>query len=156
MIIFFIKKLPVLFFATLFLLACNTQNKKEKHASPVATHEEHAEKTTGLVLNNDSKWKTDSITLANVISLQKIIADSKRESLPEYLQTAAALQDGLNKMVSECKMSGADHEALHHWLEPLLEQSKQLQQATTKEIAAAALINIEKQLNLFSQYFQQL
>lgn len=151
------NKLPVLLFATLLLLACNIQNKYEKSASSTqATHEEHTEKLAGLNLNNGAKWKTDTATFENAISLQKIVSVTKTESLPEYLQTAAALQDGLNKMVSECKMSGADHEALHHWLEPLLEQTKQLQQATTKEIAVAALINIEKQLNLFTQYFQQL
>ena len=149
------NKLQVLFFAALLLLACNTQNKNEKSASSTAVmHEEHTETIPGFNLNNGAKWKTDTVTFKNAISLQKIVSVTKKESLPEYLQTATALQNGLNKMVSECKMSGADHEALHHWLEPLLEQTKQLQQATTKEIAAAALFNIEKQLNLFTQYFQ--
>ena len=79
---------------------------------------------------------------------------AKKESLENYLQTAAAIQDGLNKMISECKMKGADHEALHHWLEPLMDKTKELKNANSIETARTISGEIEKQINLFLQYFE--
>ena len=90
----------------------------------------------------------------NVEILQNIIAAAKKESLENYLQTAAGLQDGLNKMVVECKMKGADHEALHHWLEPLIEKTKALKNANNIENAGTIFGEIENQINLFPQYFE--
>jgi len=57
-------------------------------------------------------------------------------------------------MVSECKMKGADHEALHHWLEPIMEKAKELKNANSIETARTIFGEIEKQINLFHQYFE--
>ncbi|MBK5271816.1 MAG: hypothetical protein JJE22_12465, partial [Bacteroidia bacterium] len=60
------KKILTMLLATSLLLACNSRNDKENStASDTATetNQEHAEKVTGLVLNNGSKWKADSTTL---------------------------------------------------------------------------------------------
>jgi hypothetical protein len=57
-------------------------------------------------------------------------------------------------MVSECKMKGDDHEALHHWLEPLMEKTKELKKAESIEAAGVISVEIEKQVDLFSQYFE--
>jgi hypothetical protein len=150
------KKILTIVLVTNLLLACNAGNEKEKTiATEPATekHAEHAEQANGLALNNGAKWKADSTTLLNVALLQKIIVGAKKESLENYLQTAMGLQDGLNKMVNECKMKGADHEALHHWLEPLMEKTKELKNANTIQTARTIFGEIEKQINLFPQYF---
>ena len=115
---------------------------------------EHADKATGLVLKNGLKWKADSTTLVNVDLLQKIISGAKKESLENYTQTAVGLQNGLNKMINECKMKGADHVALHHWLEPLVEKTKALKNANNIDTARITFGEIERQINLFPQYFE--
>jgi NADH dehydrogenase len=153
----YMKQKLIILLATSFLLACNAGNEKEKtiRTEPDAeNHAEHAEQATGLALNNGVKWKADSTTVLNVDLLQKIVAGAKKESLESYSQTAIDLQGGLNKMVSECKMKGADHEALHHWLEPLMDKTKELKNANTIETARTIFGEIEKQINLFSQYFE--
>lgn len=140
-----------------FLLACNAGNEKQKTTATESDADNHAEHTgqeSGLVLNNGAKWKADSTTLLNVALLQKIVSDAKKESLENYLQTAADLTEGLNKMVRECKMKGADHEALHHWLEPLMEKTSALKNANSIDTAGLISGDIEKKINLFSQYFE--
>ena len=57
-------------------------------------------------------------------------------------------------MVNECKMKGADHEALHHWLEPVMKKTKELKSANSVENARTIFDEIEKQINLFPQYFE--
>jgi len=141
-----------------FLLACNTGIDKDTNTASRPVAESQAEqdsKTPGLSLHNGAKWKADSNTLLNITLLQNIISKAKKETLENYLQTADSLQDGLNKMISECKMTGADHEALHLWLEQLIERINDLKTVESDAIAKTNLDEIENQLNLFSQYFEK-
>jgi hypothetical protein len=140
--------------ATSLLLACNAGNEEEKTGAAKPAAEIHAEHVTGLALNNGVKWKADSATFVNVALLQKIISKAKKESLEIYFQTATDLQNDLNKLISECKMKGADHEALHHWLKPVMEKTKELKDANNIETAEKISVEIKKQINLFPQYFE--
>jgi len=139
------------------LLACHTENHKDQNtaiASTAGNHAEHAEKATELTLNHGAKWKADSTTVANIALLQNIVSNAKKENPENYLQTADALQEGLNKMVRECKMKGADHEALHIWLQQMMEIVNDFRNVPSVEIAAISLSEIENHINLFSQYFE--
>ena len=51
-------------------------------------------------------------------------------------------------------MKRADHEALHNWLEPIMEKTKELKKENSIETARTIFGEIEKQLNLFPQYFE--
>lgn len=143
--------------AAIFLFGCNSKTGEEKKsATDTATenHKEHEEKVAGLVLNEGAKWKADSTTVLNVALLHNIVSLAKKQSFANYLQTATALHDGLSKMVNECKMKGADHDALHRWLEPLIEKTTNLKKVSSIDNAATILSDIEKQINLFPQYFE--
>lgn len=149
------KKL--LAFLLVIALSCNSQiDKKNNTAHDVAaeTHKEHAAEATGLALNNGAKWKADSTTKLNVALLQNIISNTKKESTEDYHQTAKQLQDGLNKMIDECKMTGADHTALHQWLEPIIEKTEDLKNADSTVNTSVIISDIENQINLFQQYFE--
>jgi hypothetical protein len=152
----YMKKILALLLFSGLLLSCKPGNEKEKNAEPAVaeSHQEHSEKAGELELNHGSKWKVDSATLSNAGSLKSIVAGAKTGSLETYKQTATDLQGGLNKMIAECKMKGPDHEALHHWLEPLMEETKALKNATSVDKAASLLKEIELQVNLFDQYFE--
>lgn len=149
------KKILTVMLAAAFLLACNSKNENSTTAEPATEDHDHVEKATGLVLNNGARWKADSTTLVNAAILQSIVSNAAKGSLENYTQTATQLTDGISKMVSECKMHGADHDALHQWLEPLMEKTKELKKATTTETAATILSEIEKQVSLFPQYFEK-
>jgi hypothetical protein len=140
-----------------FFLACHVESHKDQNTatSPATeTHAEHAEKAIELTLNHGAKWKADSTTATNIALLQNIVSNAKKENPENYLQTADALQEGLNKMVRECKMKGADHEALHIWLQQMMEIVNDFRNVPSVEIAAISLGEIENHINLFSQYFE--
>lgn len=152
------KKALTLLLATGFLFACNSGSNDKKSAvadTSIQNHKEHEVQSAGLLLNNGAKWKADSTTLLNVALLQAIVSNVKKESLEDYRQTVTRLQDGLNKMVNECKMKGPDHEALHHWLEPLMEKTKEIKNAHSIEDAGIISGEIEKQMSLFPKYFEK-
>ncbi len=151
------KKLLVTFMVTGFLLACNqgSDHAADGHSkSSEEKHLQHEKKPAGLVLNNGAKWKADSSTKINVALLRDISSSAQKANLENYHQTAEQLQEGLNKMVKECKMKGPDHDALHKWLEPLVEKMKEFKKQTETERAAISLEEIKKQLNLFPIYFE--
>lgn len=141
----------------LFSGACGIQSTKE-NKEPENKIENvpdgHEVAPTGLALNNGAKWKADEATNRNVHLLKDIVTNSKKGTLEDYLLTAGKLQDGLNKMIAECTMKGPDHEALHHWLEPLIDKVTELKMATKTEKAASAFNEVEKHIDLYSQYFE--
>jgi hypothetical protein len=151
------NKILLILFSAGLLMACNSGNnnmESEDLRSAEKSHNEQEKISEGLVLNNGAKWKADSITLFNVAILQNVISETKKESLEDYYQIATQLQSVLKKMVAECKMKGADHDALHQWLEPLLKRVNDLNKETSTDNAAANLNEIEKHLKLFAQYFE--
>ena len=137
---------------TLFLFACNSaSNKEEEHAE-----HSHSE-TSELALNNGAKWKADSITNHNVVVLKTIADNFKIKPAPsvnDYQLLGSDLKNGLDKMIRECKMTGADHEALHHWLNPLLKENSELKNLTDTALAKSVFNSIDKQLDEYHNYFE--
>ena len=153
------KILAILLLSTGFV-ACNnpeTAETKEPATEVQAVQHEHAVGQTALQLNNGAKWKADNPTNENVKNLQAIVEKfnaAADHSLPAHKATATALQAGLSKMVNECKMQGADHDALHKWLEPLMKQVNEYKRAGSEEAAAKQIASIQTQLNHYNQYFE--
>lgn len=153
-------KTVVFMFAMVIMTSCNspaaTKTETPKKDTIRITPDEHAGHET-LSLNDGKKWNADTATNNNVKSLQNIIDNFNRRQeklLPAYKNAAADLQSGLDKMIKECKMQGPDHEALHKWLEPLIEKVKTLKQSSTKEDAVANLEAILAHLKLYTEYFE--
>src|SRR5512135_2820378 len=101
------KKIISILLVTALLTACdsNKGNEQKPSADTVSEkHEEYEEKAGVLQLNNGAKWKIDSVTAVNVGLLKTIVSEAKANKPANYAETAAKLQDGLNKLIKECKM----------------------------------------------------
>ena len=137
-----------------FLISCNQSTKNTE------SHDEDAHSTTtdtSMTLNNGAKWKADSITNHNVIPL-KVTANMFRvapsPSLDNYQILGKDLANDANTMLQQCKMTGADHEALHKWLTPIINQSAQLKNITDTAEARKIFVSIDRRINAFQQYFE--
>lgn len=149
------KKLLLLLLVSTLVISCNPKSSDGKKTSDsvVTSHEEHTGSGAGLELNNGSKWKVDSITKVNVALLKESVAAIQQNKLSDFKTISGQLQDGLNKLINECKMTGADHEALHKWLEPLLGKAKDLNEATAAN-GPTLVKEISDHLNIFDNYFE--
>jgi hypothetical protein len=136
------------------LFACN-QSSNNKQTDEHAVHENGA--SPELTLNNGEKWKADSITNHNVVNL-KTIADNFRikpfPSINDYQILGNDLNNGLNKMLRECKMSGPDHDALHHWLEPVIKGTNELKSSADTSVGRLVFKSIDKQIDDYHNYFE--
>lgn len=137
------------------MTACQPQsNKSEATTDTTATLHDENEESGELTLNNGNRWKADSITHVNVSALSKIITEQKPATLEDYHASAQQLQAGIEKLLTDCRMKGDEHEALHHWLEPIMESNGKLSKSTTVE-EASTLYNAERErINIYPQYFE--
>ncbi|MFI5138267.1 MAG: hypothetical protein ACHQIM_10605 [Sphingobacteriales bacterium] len=148
-----------LFMLTAMVLACaNTLNAKNSSAvNPLAGRYQHETSSEKLVLNNGAKWKVDRSTNGNVDNLKLILKgfdNSTDRSLKAYKIAGRKLQNGLLKMIKECRMQGPDHLALHKWLEPLMAQAAKLEKATTNAAAVRSINFIRLQLSRYNRFFE--
>ena len=136
------------------LFSCN----QSSDTSDTHSEDTHATATdTSLTLNNGAKWTADSITNHNVVSLRTTANMFRVEPFPSlstYQILGNDLSNDVNTMLQQCKMTGADHDALHKWLEPILHQSTQLKNITDTAEARKVFDSVDGRINLYNQYFQ--
>lgn len=157
------KSKKLIFLVPVFILfACNNTGstgdkitesaQKEAHAE-----EEHAESTKILSLNNGEKWQSDESTRNHAMKLSTIFnafANRSRAGIADYQSLATEAQTELNGLIKDCKMSGPDHDALHLWLEPILNSTAELKGINSMEEAELVVAAITVDINNFSNYFK--
>ena len=88
----------------------------------------------------------------------KTIADNFRikpfPSVNDYQLLGADLNTGVNKMIQECKMTGPDHDALHKWLEPVIQETNQLKTVTDTSVAKNTFLSIDKRIDAYHNFFE--
>lgn len=148
----------LLFFASILFTSCGdlTGNTlPDEHAGH--NHDEAPiipEDT--IPLNEGKKWTADEATNRNVKELIAITEKFKtieNPNEPDYKSLNAELARGLNKMIQQCTMKGPDHDALHIWLEPLLQDNVNLKEAANLKESDKIFTSIEKRLYNYQNYF---
>lgn len=142
----------------LFIFSCNQGNDSTTLASKNSLqHTEHAADQASLTLNDGNKWKADTITNRNVLEL-KTLADNFRikpiRTVQDYQLVGNDLKAGIDTMINQCKMKGDDHEALHHWLEPVLKNVNDLKSLTDTSVGRKLFSSIDDQLDNYKNYFE--
>jgi hypothetical protein len=93
--------------------------------------------TTDLQLNNGAKWKADEVTRKNVAAMVHVINDSDHFAKENKGEFVKQLQSRIDTLVAQCKMTGPDHDALHVWLEKVLQDLKEVKDKEDNEYAKA-------------------
>ena len=158
------KRIISVFLCAAILSACDSSTSikagDEDHShgtvenNSTENHEMHIE---GLTLNNNAKWNGDEATNNNVKNLENILQDFKASAPPvtsDYVSLSNYLQGGLDKMISECRMKGEDHDALHKWLEPLIGKVKNLKLVGDVETGESATRDIKAHVEVYHQFFE--
>jgi len=141
------------------LQACNTASDKGNSAgkSTVEDKHNHTGESSELTLNNGVKWKSDSITTHNVIQL-KTTADMFRvqpfPSINNYQLLGKDLSNGVNTLIQQCSMKGAEHESLHKWLEPILDLTNQLKNVTDTSKARQIFKSVDSRIDDYQNFFE--
>lgn len=145
--------------ATLLLGSCDqttdTHHEQHEHAEQLAATTATA--PSELALNNGVKWQTDNSTKLHASKLNGIIQafdNSGDSKLSAYCNLSDAINQELDQLIADCKMKGPEHDALHHWLEPVLHDAEQLKKASNEKEGAAAVNILRTDVQKFNQFFQ--
>jgi hypothetical protein len=131
----------------LFFAGC-TNSTNSSHEHKEISGEKPASAGDHLQLNNGKKWRLDETTRENIAAVKSLMAGS----LESQATLATNLQRQTDKLVSECKMEGPDHAALHIWLEQWLEHLRDFKNGGAA--SEAALRSLQKDVTEFDNYFE--
>ncbi|NEM99104.1 hypothetical protein [Pontibacter burrus] len=149
--------------ALIIVLACMFTACSRQHDTQVAHNPaEHAaateqKATAELALNGEERWHADEATNENIAQLQQLMQDHLR--LPDYNSVEAVselgslMQSGFQEVFDECRMKGPEHDMLHVYLMPMLDDVKALN-ADNLDSAIAARDRLAKRLDLYQTYFK--
>ena len=157
------RSLMMLLIVPIFFACNNESDTSEKMADTLATEkqEEHAtegheEHTSALALNNGAKWQTDESTRTHAAKLNAEVDAFNTKAnadVAAYQAFASGMQKELNALISDCKMKGPEHDALHLWLEPVLKDVSDLKKVTTTEDGKRVAEKLTDDVKKFNQYF---
>jgi hypothetical protein len=141
----------------LLIVGCIPSENKTKESQKEEHSHHQAEVSEKLTLNNGVRWKTDESTKRNVFAIRDlvILLDEKQlQTIEDYHTAADEIKAKTNILIKECKMQGADHDALHLWLHPLLDDIKALSISTEPETSKQLFESILHRLYAFDTYFE--
>ncbi len=141
----------------LFISGCDQHkavpSSHQDDSAAVKTEQTENHNATALTLNEGQRWKLDEPTHANINAIKQVYEKAAKETGPDYAVLAGQLQAETDKLISECKMSGKDHDMLHLWLGEYLSTLRELK-TSEAEGQKAAFYKIGEQLKSFDQYFE--
>lgn len=115
---------------SLFLLSCgNTASENAKVETPKSdtsvvakaeTEHEHDE-NEAIELDNGKKWKVDTNMMTHFQAMKIDIAAFKGKTTSEYEALAVNLKKNIDRLTSNCTMTGQAHDEVHKWLLPYID-----------------------------------
>lgn len=141
------KQLLILLFAV--MASCtNPQLGKQQE------NKESNKKDNALVvpLNKRAKWKADGSTKKNVVAMMQEVNDTIYADAKKREQLYESVQSGIDTLVKQCSMKGEEHNALHIWLERVVEDVNELKREDNEYSKAYAAL--KKDVESFYNFFE--
>ena len=126
------------------IAACNSGVKS-------VDENENKNESKNTEANIDKKWKADESTKKYVAAMGGVINDNSLATPTKRVELYDKLQIQVDSLIKYCTMKGPDHDALHGWLEGVLENMKDLKEGDDEfaEVHADLKGDISKFYELF-------
>ncbi len=112
-----------------------------------------------IALIDGKKWKVDAVTQKHIEQLQKTVSDNQAggtsDDVEIYHKLGSLMSDEVGALLKDCTMEGADHDALHQFLMPLMKKMDKLKTTPTALIGKKVFGKIGDQLEEFGKYFEE-
>lgn len=133
------------------LVSCTSKQAAEQEKSKTV-NDKHT--VTTVPLNNGAKWQADEATRKSVSAMMQIVTDTTYADAAKRQQLYTNLQAKIDKLVQECRMKGAEHDALHVWLEKVMKDLKELKEEEGDDEYRAAYAAVKTDVASFYQAFE--
>lgn len=119
--------------------------------------EPHHDENEAIVLDNGNKWVVVPEMMAFIKNIENDVKELEKNSkatLNDHKHLATLIDDNLEKLTSNCTMTGQGHDELHKWLLPFLDLSGEYLECTTEENAKATYNKINSSFETLNIYFK--
>lgn len=144
------KMKSILIIVLAAFISCTSQPSTEQQENKTAN--ENKDRVATTPLNNGTKWKADEATKKNVAAMVQVVADTTYADASKRKLLYTNLQARIDTLVKECSMKGAEHDALHVWLEKVLKDLKEVKEDDDEYNEAYAAL--KKDIAVYYQYFE--
>ena len=134
----------------------HTENVAAETAADVpakATHDDHADASANLELDNGKKWKTNTEMLPYIQKQEQLI-DAYDDETGDYKKLAADLSTANDQLIKSCTMTGKSHDVLHVWLTDHMKNIDLLAKAATPQEAEKIAESLEHSMESYHRYFE--
>ena len=142
------KQLLIIFLVAFVSCADQTSTEQQENKTP----NNNKDTLATAPLNKGSKWKADEVTKKNVAAMVQVLADTSYADGSKRMVLYTKLQARIDTLVKECSMKGAEHDALHVWLEKVLKDLKEVKEDNDEYNEAYAAL--KKDVASFYQSFE--
>ena len=142
-------KITTIAIATFFLFSCNDKAKNETTETNQTTETEvhnHSD-DEAIQVNDGKKWKVDDNMMIIIRKMEKEVASTDNENYQLLIDNLAR---NIDKLTSNCTMTGQAHDELHKWLLPFIEDVK----AFSNDKSTENFQKIQNAFTTFNQYFE--
>lgn len=137
-------KISIIALSVFFLVSCNDKTKTQT-IETTETHQ-HSE-LEDIQLNEGKKWKVDDNMMIIIRKMEKEVASTDNENYQLLIDNLAR---NIDKLTSNCTMTGQAHDELHKWLLPFIEDVK----AFSNDKSTENFQKIQNAFTTFNQYFE--
>lgn len=140
-----------------FFFSCNnTTNESVNENTEIPTEENHNhDENEAIVLDNGSKWIVVPEMMVFIKNIENSLANfslNEKPSFEDHQQLSILIEGNLEKLTSNCTMTGQGHDELHKWLLPFLDLSTQYSESKNLEEAKRTyqiIYDSFKELNIY-------
>lgn len=138
-----------------FAISCGNPSESKHEQSEAENTDIHQHDSESVVsLDNGKRWKANmetTIGINNMISLMESFSD--KENIVAYATLKVNLDNEVNTILDNCKMTGESHNQLHNYLVPLIEMLREVGSSDI-DTCKYGFMKLEKHLREYSTYFE--
>jgi hypothetical protein len=138
--------------SSLLFAACGNQNQETtvpvETAETETTHD-HDHESEAIELNEGQKWIVDDSMMVHIRNMETDVNKFSGTTLDDYQLLATSLQDNIDRLTSNCTMTGKAHDELHKWLLPYIDTVDEFAAQTETSAYASQL---ESDQNFFYNF----
>jgi hypothetical protein len=140
----------ILIILLVIVASCTGQQTAEQKENGVQN--KHTDSVAAIPSNNGQKWKADEATMKNVAAIEQVVNDPAYANPSGRRQLYVSVKERIDTLVKQCRMKGAEHDALHAWLETVLKNVGELNEDEDDFFKARAAL--KKNVKDFYQSFE--
>lgn len=142
------KQCVVIILLSVSMIACTSKKQRNNNT------EQHQHSQEEINLNNGSKWKVAENMVIYIQNIEKSIHNFETSEHKDYNDLANSIDTNLNKLTSNCTMTGKAHDELHKWLVPFIELSEKLNNASDIKEQEEIYHQLKTSFVTYNTYFE--